>query len=358
MLLEAREITKTFGTTVAVRDVSFGAADGEIVALLGPSGCGKSTLLRVIAGLEEDYLGSVLIEAHPIDAVPVHKRGFGLMFQDFALFPHRTVGENIAFGPRMQGLQRTAIDTRVAETLELVGLAGYTGRTIFELSGGERQRVALARSLAPRPRLLLLDEPLGALDRTLREHLTEELRTIIKRVGITSVYVTHDQVEAFAVADRIVLMSAGEIVQSGAPAEVYRRPGSPFAARFLGLNNLLPGRSAGVEVTPAGTALSRVETAIGALYIAVEPPLPAGQTVLVLIRPEAAVPAAAMPINQVEGTVSDRTFRGATERITLKHVSGTELGLDVEAGLLSTEGTVRLGLRPGAMTIVPGGDEI
>jgi thiamine transport system ATP-binding protein len=148
MQLEAREITKTFGATVAVRNVSFNAADGEIVALLGPSGCGKSTLLRVIAGLEHDYLGKVLIEGQPIDAVPVHKRGFGLMFQDFALFPHRSVGENVAFGPRMQGLSRAETEQRVAETLELVGLAGYANRTIFELSGGERQRVALARSLA------------------------------------------------------------------------------------------------------------------------------------------------------------------------------------------------------------------
>ena len=354
MLLEAREITKTFGATVAVRNVSLSAADGEIVALLGPSGCGKSTLLRVIAGLEHDYGGSVLIEGRPIDAVPVHKRGFGLMFQDFALFPHRTVGENVAFGPRMQGLSRTEIDDRVAGTLEMVGLAGYGNRSIFELSGGERQRVALARSLAPRPRLLLLDEPLGALDRTLRERLTEELRTIIKHVGITSIYVTHDQVEAFAVADRIALMNAGEVVQSGAPAEVYRHPGSPFAARFLGLNNLVPGQSAGVEVTPAGATLSRIETRLGPLHIAVEPPLPTGEHVLVLIRPEAAVPALAMPINQVTGIVTQRTFRGASERITLRHGSGVELELDVEAGLLPPGGEMRLGLRPAAMTIVPG----
>jgi ABC-type Fe3+/spermidine/putrescine transport system ATPase subunit len=275
------------------------------------------------------------------------------MFQDFALFPHRSVGENVAFGPRMQGLSRAETEQRVAETLELVGLAGYANRTIFELSGGERQRVALARSLAPQPRLLLLDEPLGALDRTLRERLTEELRRIIKRVGITSIYVTHDQVEAFAVADRIALMNAGQIVQSGAPDEVYRHPSSPFAAQFLGLNNLLPGQSTGAEVTPAGATLSRIETSLGPLYIAVEPPLPAAERVLVLIRPEAAVPALAMPINQVEGTVVERTFRGATERITLRHPSGTELELDVEAGLLPTKGQVRLGLRPGAMTIVP-----
>src|SRR5919199_1578301 len=240
MLLDARSITKSFGDTTVLRGVTFGAAESEIVALLGPSGCGKSTLLRIIAGLEQEYTGTVIFDGRALDAIPVHRRGFGLMFQDFALFPHRTVGQNVAFGPRMQGLDRREIDRRVDETLELVGLRAYRNRTIFELSGGERQRVALARSLAPQPRLLMLDEPLGALDRTLRERLTGELRAIIKAVGLTSVYVTHDQVEAFAVADRIVLMDRGQIVQSGSPIEVYCHPANRFAAQFLGLNNLLP----------------------------------------------------------------------------------------------------------------------
>src|SRR3954447_9115367 len=230
MLLETHDISKSFGATPVLYGITFGVAAGEIVALLGPSGCGKSTLLRIIAGLEPEYRGSVVFAGEAIDAVPVYRRGFGLMFQDFALFPHRTVGENIAFGPRMQRLDREHIRQRVAEALDLVGLNGYGNRTIFELSGGERQRVALARALAPRPRLLLLDEPLGALDRTLREHLTGELQTIIKRAGTTSIYVTHDQVEAFAVADRIVLMNAGAIVQSGTPADVYQQPASAFAA--------------------------------------------------------------------------------------------------------------------------------
>ena len=353
MLLKARAITKSFGDTVAVRDVTFGAAAGEIVSLLGPSGCGKSTLLRVIAGLERDYNGTVRFDGRAIDGVPVHQRGFGLMFQDFALFPHRSVGENVAFGPRMQGLARPEIDRRVDETLELVGLGRYRRRSVFELSGGERQRVALARSLAPRPRLLLLDEPLGALDRTLREHLTEELRTIIKQVGITSIYVTHDQAEAFAVADRIVLMNAGQIVQSGAPAEVYRHPASPFAARFLGLNNLIAGTSAGVDLTPAGASLTRVETGLGPLHLALAPPSPAGDGVLILIRPEAAAPATAMPVNVISGEIVRRTFRGASERIVLRHASGIELELDIEAGTLPAEGDARLGLHPSALAIVP-----
>jgi ABC-type Fe3+/spermidine/putrescine transport system ATPase subunit len=352
MLLEARSITKVFDDTLALQDVTFGATDGEIVSLLGPSGCGKSTLLRVIAGLEQEYRGSVIFDGRSIDAVPVHRRGFGLMFQDFALFPHRSVGENVAFGPRMQGLSRAEIEQRVGETLDLVGLARYRDRSVFELSGGERQRVALARSLAPRPRLLLLDEPLGALDRTLREHLTGELRSIIKRVGITSVYVTHDQVEAFAVADRIALMNAGVIVQTGTPADVYRAPASPFVARFLGLNNLVPGRTVGAQVTPAGMTLTEVQTALGPLFVGLERPLPAGQEVLVVIRPEAAAPAVAVPINQVEGRLVRRTFRGGTERIVLRHAAEIELELDVEAGTIREDGVVRLGLRPGALAIV------
>jgi ABC-type Fe3+/spermidine/putrescine transport system ATPase subunit len=263
MLLEAREIVKAYVAQPVLRGVSFGVAAGEIVCLLGPSGCGKSTLLRVIAGLEREYTGTVCFDHQPIDRVPPHQRGFGFMFQDFALLPHRTVGQNIAFGLRMQGMSRPAIASRVADMLDLVGLPGYDGRTIFELSGGERQRVALARSLAPQPRLLLLDEPLGALDRTLRERLTDELRTIIKRVGLTSIYVTHDQVEAFAVADRILLMDQGRIIQTGTPLEVYRRPASVFAARFLGLTNLLPARRR--ATTPDAT---RYDSPLGTITVA------------------------------------------------------------------------------------------
>jgi ABC-type Fe3+/spermidine/putrescine transport system ATPase subunit len=275
------------------------------------------------------------------------------MFQDFALFPHRSVGRNIAFGPRMQGLGRQEIERRVAEVLELVGLDGYQDRTIFELSGGERQRVALARALAPRPRLLLLDEPLGALDRTLRERLTGELRAIIKRAGITGVYVTHDQVEAFAVADRIVLMNAGEIVQSGQPADVYRHPATPFAARFLGLNNLIEGTIVDAPAA-AGTATVVAQTALGALSLVADRRLEAGARILLLIRPEAAEPAGAFPFNHICGAIVQRAFRGGTERIVLRHASSVELELDVEADSLPSEGTVELALRPNALTIVDG----
>jgi ABC-type Fe3+/spermidine/putrescine transport system ATPase subunit len=330
-----------------LKGVSFGAGRGEIVSLLGPSGCGKSTLLRIVAGLEQDYTGAVIFDGRAIDAVPTHRRGFGFMFQDFALFPHRSVGENVAFGLRMQGLDRREIDRRVDDALELVGLRAYRERTIFELSGGERQRVALARSLAPQPALLLLDEPLGALDRTLRERLTGELRDIIKRTGTTSVYVTHDQVEAFAVADRIILMNAGEIVQSGTPAEVYRQPATAFAARFLGLNNLVEG------ITTGDLQASVVHTVLGDLHIANgRAPFP-GDQVLLLIRPEAAELPTGATANIVAGTIVRRAFRGGSERIVLRHASGLELELDVEAGGLPDQGEVRVALRPSALTILP-----
>lgn len=350
MLLEARAISKSFGSNLVLRDVTFGADDGEIVSLLGPSGCGKSTLLRVIAGLEQEYTGTVFFAGQPIDMVPVHRRGFGLMFQDFALFPHRSVGQNVAFGPRMQGLDRREIEQRVAEVLELVGLTGYQDRTVFELSGGERQRVALARALAPRPRLLLLDEPLGALDRTLRERLTGELRTIIKRAGITSVYVTHDQVEAFAVADRIVLMNAGEIVQCGQPTAVYRHPATPFAARFLGLNNLIEGTILGPPAAPSTTFAA--QTALGTLSFTSNQPLESGAHVLLLIRPEAAEHANTLDYNHVCGSIIQRTFRGGTERIVLHHRSGIDLELDIEVDMLPADESVKVALRPNALAVI------
>lgn len=352
MLLEAERIVKAYGKEPVLRGVTFGADAGEIVCLLGPSGCGKSTLLRVIAGLEEDYSGNLRFAGRSIDRVPVHERNFGLMFQDFALLPHRRVGENIAFGLRMQRLPRPEIQRRVDEMLSLVGLPGYAQRTIFELSGGERQRVALARSLAPQPRLLMLDEPLGALDRTLRERLTGELRSIIKAVGLTSVYVTHDQVEAFAVADRIVLMDRGQIVQSGSPIEVYCRPANRFAAQFLGLNNLLPGQRIDSRERNGrrGTVL---QTAIGPLVVGEA--LETG-TQIVLIRPEAAEPPTPESVNLIEGIVVRATFRGSTQRLLLRHNSGSELELDVEAGRFAEGESVRLALRPDAITTIADAD--
>lgn len=235
-MLGVADLTVTYGDFTAVDAVDLEVADGEIVCILGPSGSGKSSLLRAVAGLEPDARGRVSWDGQDLARVPPHRRGFGLMFQEHALFPHRDVQGNVAFGLRMQRLPRTEIATRTADALALVGLADFGTRRIRELSGGEQQRVALARALAAEPRLLMLDEPLGALDRALRERLVAELRALFVRLGLTTLFVTHDHDEAFALADRLVVMHAGRIEQIGTPTEVWQRPANPFVARFLGWN--------------------------------------------------------------------------------------------------------------------------
>ena len=212
-MLEARALTLHFAGIAALDDFNLTVPDRRVVSVLGPSGCGKSTLLRAIAGLQRVEQGQILWDGDPLDHLPPHRRGFGLMFQDYSLFPHKSVAGNVAFGLRMAGVQGAELSRRVGAALERVGLHGYGNRAIGNLSGGEQQRVALARALAPEPRLLMLDEPLGALDRTLRERLTEELRELFATLGITAIYVTHDQEEAFALADRVVVMRRGQVAQ-------------------------------------------------------------------------------------------------------------------------------------------------
>lgn len=315
MFLVLEDIGKSFGAKPVLRGVSLAVAAGEIVALLGPSGCGKTTLLRIIAGLETPDHGRVHLLSQDITDIPIHQRGFGFVFQDYALFPHKNVAQNVAFGLRMQNLPKPAIAQRVAQVLALVGLAGFGERPIHELSGGEQQRVALARSLAPAPRLLLLDEPLGALDRALREQLMLELRRILKSAGemlgqpqgITAVYVTHDQAEAFAIADRVAVMNAGRLEQVGAPQELYGRPTTPFVARFLGMENIIQGTA---------VAPDRVQTAIGELVVAGATP---GKPVTLLIRPEAArlVNEADTAVNSFTATLQEVSFRGRYQIITV-----------------------------------------
>ena len=232
-ILSVTDISKSFGSTQALDTVSFEVDQGEIVALLGPSGCGKSTLLSIIAGLEAPDNGNVRWEGVSLEGTPPHLRGFGLMFQDFALFPHMNVYANVAFGLKMAHMTPGSVDTRVKEMLETVGLPNIGARDVNTLSGGEQQRVALARALAPHPRLLMLDEPLGSLDRNLRERLVVDLEAILHRLHQTAIYVTHDQEEAFAIADRIILMNAGRIEQMGTPEVIYHSPASVFVARFL-----------------------------------------------------------------------------------------------------------------------------
>jgi ABC-type Fe3+/spermidine/putrescine transport system ATPase subunit len=344
--LDVREVEKTFGGAPVLRGVSFTVGDGEIMALLGPSGCGKSTLLRIIAGLERADGGSVSLAGRDLDETPVHERGFGLMFQDWALFPHRTVAENIAFGLRMQRRPRAEVAARVAEMLGTIGLAGYGDRSVLELSGGERQRVALARSLAPHPRLLMLDEPLGSLDRTLRERLTGELREIIRAAGVTAVYVTHDQVEAWAVADRLVLLRAGAVAQIGTPQQLYGQPDSAFVAQFLGLNNLLAVEAAGADADGPW-----VETSLGRVALAGPARPDAGS--LLLIRPEAARSAAVGGPNQFAGTIERATFRGGNVRALWRHTSGTLLEVDLGSDLGVDVGSViTLALEPASLSLI------
>ncbi|WP_347568603.1 ABC transporter ATP-binding protein [Isoptericola sp. AK164] len=229
------EGTRRDAGTTAVDHVSLDVSVGEIVALLGPSGCGKSSLLRAVAGLEPLAAGTVTFGGQDLVRVPVHRRGFGLLFQDGQLFPHRDVGRNVAYGLEMQGVPAAEQRARVAELLEDVGLAGYGRRAVATLSGGEKQRVALARALAPRPRLLLLDEPLSALDRQLREKLAIDVRDTLRSTGTTAVFVTHDHTEAFTVADRVAVMDAGRLLQVDTPDTLRDRPATDRVAEFLGL---------------------------------------------------------------------------------------------------------------------------
>jgi thiamine transport system ATP-binding protein len=233
-MLSVEDVAVRFGDVLALDGASLQVGPGEVVAVLGPSGSGKSTLLRAIAGLESLAGGRILFQGQDLGDVPVHERGFGLMFQGYALFPHMTVAANVAFGLRMQDQNTAEIETRVKEVLGWVGLERFGERRVDRLSGGEQQRVALARTLAPRPRLVMLDEPVGALDRMLRERLVEDIAELLDRQGAAALYVTHDHDEARAIADRVAVMLAGKVIQIGTYAELEASPATPWVAEFLG----------------------------------------------------------------------------------------------------------------------------
>jgi ABC-type Fe3+/spermidine/putrescine transport system ATPase subunit len=358
-LLRVAHLQKSFDAAV-INDVSFEVNEGEIVCLLGPSGCGKTTLLRVIAGLEIADAGDVIFDDHDMRDVPVHQRGFGFMFQDFALFPHKNVWDNVIFGLRMQNLPPDQIRQQAQAALTMVGLNGFEQRDVHQLSGGEKQRVALARSLAPQPRLLMLDEPLGALDRQLREELMIEVRRILKSARLTSIYVTHDQAEAFAVADRVAIMNAGRIEQIGMPVEVYARPASEFVARFLGLPNLIAG-----TVISCAANVAVIRTALGHLHVTTDRALKPNQTVTLLIRPDAATLdpnpfdansewfSETPQANVLEGELIDVAFRGRYQRVVVR-VNDVDLVFEIETR--STPGAigrrVRVALQSDALLIL------
>jgi thiamine transport system ATP-binding protein len=253
-VLRVENVLVRYDGRAALDDASLEVAAGETMTVLGPSGSGKTTLLRVIAGLQSPHSGRVLVDGDDLAGVPPHRRDIGLVFQDHALFPHRSVAENVGFGLRMRGGSADAIASRTAELLDLVGLAGFEHRSIGTLSGGEQQRVALARALAPEPRLLLLDEPLGSLDRRLRDRLLDDLARLFDELALTAVYVTHDQTEAFTLGDRVAVMRAGRVVQVATPDALWGAPADEDVARFLGLANVRDGevvRPEAVTVRPA-----------------------------------------------------------------------------------------------------------
>ncbi|MFF1413772.1 ABC transporter ATP-binding protein [Streptomyces sp. NPDC058289] len=338
-LLQLEGVSVRFGERAVVDAVDLAVAEHEIVCVLGPSGSGKSTLLRVVAGLQPVAGGRVLLGGADQAAVPVHRRGVGLMFQDHQLFPHRDVGGNVAFGLRMRGASKQSSEVRVTELLELVGLPGAQGRAVASLSGGEQQRVALARALAPSPRLLMLDEPLGQLDRGLRERLVVELQGLFSRLGTTVLAVTHDQGEAFALADRVVVMRDGRIAQAGTPLEVWQRPASEFVARFLGFENVVPAAlSAGVAVTPWGKV-----------------PVPAGSPEgdhRVLIRPAGVV---LSPEGGLGCEVVSRTFRGTHVALLLRPGVGPVLEAECDlAGAPAVGDRVAVTFAPAEVVVLAG----
>lgn len=277
--LEIDDLTVRYGETTAVDDVSLSLDPGRVLAVLGPSGSGKSTLLRAVAGLEPPSAGSIRFGGEDLAGVPTHKRGFALMFQDGQLFSHLTVARNVDYALRLRRVPADEREERVAELLSLVGLEGYGGRLPASLSGGERQRVALARALAVQPRLLLLDEPLSALDRTLRQRLADDLRRILTEAGTTALLVTHDHEEAFAVADEMAVMRAGRLVQQGPVAEVWEHPADPETALFLGYARVLQGAAAARVLEAAGAPASP-GVAVRRSALVVDPAGPLAATVV------------------------------------------------------------------------------
>lgn len=315
--IRLHELSKHYGAQRAVDALSLNIEPGSMLALLGPSGCGKTTCLRMIAGLVQPSSGEIFVDGRRITGTPVHRRNIGLLFQNYALFPHMTVAENVAFGLQARRRPKSEIAARVAGALQLVQLSGYADRMPAQLSGGQQQRVALARCLVVEPSLLLLDEPLGALDKSLRESMQVELRAMQQRLGITTIMVTHDQDEALTLADRVAIMRNGQLEQLGSPAEVYQNPVSRFVASFIGVSNFFRGRvnQSGYVTTSSGLVLSVADRSVG-------------DDVTIALRPEAVTiePArAATGPDCLLGTVEQIVYRGFISHIYLRLDDGETL---------------------------------
>ncbi len=346
-LLKVTQLYNSYEGSPLLQDINFALENGEILCLLGPSGSGKTTLLRLLAGLENGESGSIYFKDTDISLIPPHKRNFGMMFQEYALFPHKNVAQNVAFGLEMQQHTRAEIERRVQKMLTLVGLKGFDDRKVDELSGGEKQRVALARSLAPEPELLLLDEPLGSLDKTLRDRLALEIRTILKTFRVTSIFVTHDQSEAFSVADKVAILHDGILQQFDTPENIYRYPVNSSVARFLGFRNLLQGKIDNNSIFQCRSF---------SLHLKNTPSRPATEATL-LIRPEGATlrktPLDGSNTLSVTGKIIKRQFQGSTYKVTLI-TEGEELVFELpldppvpDAGCL-----IHLNLSPSSLVIL------
>jgi putative spermidine/putrescine transport system ATP-binding protein len=339
--VELRNVTKAFGKALAVQDLNLSVGKGEFLALVGPSGCGKTTTLRMIAGFTRPDSGEILIDGQSVSALGVRERRVGIVFQSYALFPNMTAFENIAFGLRVRKLPEEEVRSRVFRLLEMVGLVDKADAGCRQLSGGQQQRVALARALAIEPRVLLLDEPLSALDAKVRNSLRFEIKKIQRESGITTIYVTHDQEEALSISDRVAVMRSGQIEQVGTPWEVYSNPSSLFVADFVGVSNFLD-----VELKTDGTVSWKGRT----LEVEGAESLPPGPWRLV-IRPERLLPVSkdAPAKNVLEGTVAGRVFLGPIQRVALDVLEERILVdlLNTEKGHLSPGETLRVSFSPG-----------
>lgn len=322
-VVQLDKVRKQYGSFVAVHEADFAIGRGEFFAMLGPSGCGKTTTLKMIAGFEEPTSGRIILEGEDVSDVPPHKRNVNTVFQQYALFPHMSVFDNVAFGPRSKKLDEAEIKRRVNEMLEVVRLQEFADRRPAQLSGGQQQRVALARALVNYPSALLLDEPLAALDLKLREAMQIELKRIQREVGITFVFVTHDQGEALTMSDRIAVMSEGRVEQVGAPFDIYSRPESLFVAGFIGSANLLPGTIASTDAS--GTRVDLVgggQIVVVAGNSADNVQLAAGAQVTVMVRPEQMIVG---PQGTLQISVTDTVYQGSSLRIVGRLGNGTEV---------------------------------
>ncbi|GEC03988.1 ABC transporter ATP-binding protein [Streptomyces spinoverrucosus] len=330
--VEFRALRREFGPTVALDGLDLSVRPGEFLALLGPSGCGKTTALRMLAGFEQPDSGEVLVDGQDITRVPAHRRDAGMVFQSYSLFPHLSALDNVAFGLRMRKVRTAERRSRAAELLDLVGLGDKGDRFPHQLSGGQQQRIALARALALRPRVLLLDEPLSALDAKVRLTLREEIRRLQQELGITTLFVTHDQEEALSMADRVAVMRAGRLEQCAPPAELYGRPATAFVAEFVGTMSRIRGRLHGTTVEVLGQRLP------------VDGEVPVTAEVDVLVRPEAVVVTAD---ERGDARVVTAAFLGAATRLTVRLADGTEVKADLtthEAAALGAGTAVRVSL--------------